>query len=310
LKRLAGIDDTDKYIAQGVSYTVVGTNHVIGKKIYKTVINHHVGVNKCAGGDGENFIDRSKFRVTASLMFGAIHVGINEDDFIGEVTKYKLGKVRGICRQWIGITMPLGLKSPKIYGDVYVYDTMILIVFETNIPFNPKYLLTDYRMNVGYDLYPEKGYGMMWYNSFNPDGFIVDGFTSPQEVQVNDQHDEWRCIVGPNGWMVHRSLWDELYRSQADVRVHYRDDIQHQNPPDYYPGDLGYYKVESTVRSLKPRKYQFQLDWYWPYNFYAPDRMRTDIIQEIINVRDNALRVKVGDREATSMSGQPNLVEP
>jgi len=105
-------------------------------------------------------------------------------------------------------------------------------------------------------------------------------------------------------------LWDEQYRSQAEIEVKYRDDIQHSDPPDYYPGDLGYYGVQSTVKTLKPRKYHFQFDWYWPYDFYVPDRMRTDIIQEVINIRDNPLRVKVGGREIETMSGRAVLVNP
>lgn len=266
-------------------------------------------MKKKAGGDGKDFIDRSRFRVSARLLLGTIRIGFDEDDFIGEVSKYKLGSVRSVARQWAAISMPFGLKSPRIYGDVYVYDTMVFIVFETKIAMNPKYLLTDYRMVVGYDLHPEKGYGMRWYNSNNPEGFIVDGVTSPQESYVNRDPDEWRCIVGPNGWMLHRSLWDALYRSQADIKMHYRDDVQHRDPPEYFPGDLGYYWVESIVRSLKPRKYTFQLDWYWPYEFYVPEGLRKEVIEQIMNLRDHPVRVKVGEFEVLSTGGQASLVD-
>lgn len=307
---LSSVDQAEKYIAQGATYTIVGTNHVRGKKTYKTVVNEHVWVKKEAGGDGEDFIDRSKFRVSARMLFGTIRIGFDEDDFIGEVSKFKLGPVRSVARQWACITMPLGLKSPRLYGDVYVYDTLILIVFETKITMNPKYLLTDYRMIIGYDLNPAKGYGMQWYNSNNPDGFLVDGITSPQEASMVDELDQWRCIVGPTGWMLHRSMWDDFYRSQADIRIRYRDDVQHRDPPDYYPGDLGYYYVESKVSSLKPRKYTFQLEWYWPYDFYNEETLRADVIKQIMNIRDHPLQVRVGDRDAASTGGQASLVDP
>jgi hypothetical protein len=110
--------------------------------------------------------------------------------------------------------------------------------------------------------------------------------------------------------MVHRSTWDELYSSQATIKVHYRDDVQHQDPPDYYPGGLGYYYVQSTVRSLKPRKYHFQLEWYFPYNFYSQEGLRRDIIEQITTIRDHPLTVKAGGQEVASTAGHVSLVDP
>jgi len=307
---VATVDDTDMLIAKGRSFTIVGTNHEKKGKVYKTIVNQNVWVNPEAGGDGRDFVDRSKFRVKARLLFGVIKIGFDEDDFIGEVTKYKIGPVRSVGRQWFGVNMPLGLKSPKIYGDTYVHDTMTIMAWETDIPFNPGHVLTDFTMIVGYDLHDPNGYGMIWYNSNNPEGFLVDGVSSPMEEAYDDRHDKWRCTVGPNGWMLHRSVWDEAYSSQADIKVHYRDDIQHQDPPDYYPGDLGYYYLQSTVKSLKPRKYHYQLEWYFPYDFYSPEGLRTDVIEQILNIRDHPLRVKVGDREVVSTGLQLSLLEP
>ena len=304
------VDDTDMLIAEGKSYTVVGTNHTVRDKVYKTIVNEHVWINQEGGGDGKDFVDRSKFRVSASFFFGTIRIGFNEDDFIGEVTKYKLGPVRSVARQWFGVNMPFRLKSPKIYGDVYAYDTLILIGMQTNIPFNPKYVLTDFKMILGYDLHHPHGYGMMWYNSVNPEGFLADGVTSPMEAEHDDSFDKWRCIVGPNGWIVHRSMWDEFYFSQADIRVRYLDDVENRWPPEYYPGDLGYYSVESTMTSLKPRKYYYQLEWYWPYDFYDPNGVRMDIIEQIVNIRDHPLEIKVGSTQVVSSGGVTTLVDP
>ncbi len=181
---------------------------------------------------------------------------------------------------------------------------------KTSVTLNPKYFLTDFRIIQGYDLNPERGYGMQWYNSNNPEGFIVDGITSPQESRFDPDRDQWRCIVGPNGWMVHRSMWDAQYRTQADISVHYRDDNLHRDPPDVFPGDLGYYFVESAVRSLEPRKYSFQLEWYWPDDLFSPEGLRMDLIDQIINIRDHPLRIFAGDREAVNSGGTGSLVEP
>ena len=303
-------DENEMYRSDFCTFGIIGTKHVHKDKVYETVINKEVWVNKKAGGDGKDFIDRSKFRFSASLFFGTIRFGFDEDSFIGGIVKHKSGPVRAVSRSWVGMSMPLGMKSPRFGGDVYIYDTLILIGLETRVPFNPGYLLTDFKMATGYDLHHPNGYGMRWYNTHNLEGFLADGITSPLEAAYNDGFDKWRCIVGPNGWMVHRSLWDDYYFSQADIRVHYRDDIKHHNPPDYYPGDLAYYYVESTVTSLEARRYTYQLDWYWPYNFYDPEGVRLDIIEQIVNIRDNPIEIKIGSRQVTSGGGIVTLVEP
>ena len=187
---------------------------------------------------------------------------------------------------------------------------MVLIGVATNILFNPGMLLTDYSMSVGYDLHHPHGYGMQWYNSNKLEGFLADGVTSPMEAEYDDSSDQWRSIVGSNGWMIHSSTWDKEYFEQAETKVHYRDDIESYFPPEYYPGDLGYYYTISTVKSMKPRKYKFQMDWYWPYNFYDPDGVRLDIVDQIVSIQDKPLVIKVGSRQVTSSGPLVSHVEP
>lgn len=304
------MESTDVLKASGVTYTIVGTNKKRGKKVYRTIVNRHIWVTPAAGGDGRDFIDRSKFRASAALLFGLIKIRYDEDSFLGGVDKFKIGPVRTVGRQWFSITLPMGLKSPRIYGDVYCYDTMVLIVGQTDVPFNPDKVLTNFRMTLAYDLHMPNGMGMVWYNSNNPEGFFCDGVTSPMEEHFRSDPDQWRCVVGPNGWMLHRSLWDEDYARQSKISIHYRDDLNKKSPPEYFPGDLGYYGVESLIKSLEPRKYQYQLDWYWPYRFYRPGGFRTEVVDQIAGIRDRPLEVVVGDRRAVSRGGVATLVEP
>ena len=310
---LVDVDDTEELIANGSTYSMVGTNQTSGDIVYKTVSNHHIWVTPEGGGDGKDFIDVSKLRIEARLLFGLIRIRLNESYVIGEVSKYKTGPIRSVCLQWGGFKLPLRLhnfKTPKLNINVYVYDTMTLIGVATNILFNPGKVLTDYSMSVGYDLHHPHGYGMQWYNSNNLEGFLADGVTSPLEAEYDDSSDQWRSIVGSNGWMIHRSTWDKEYFEQAETKVHYRDDIESYFPPEYYPGDLGYYYTISTVKSMKPRKYKFQMDWYWPYNFYDPDGVRLDIVDQIVSIQDKPLVIKVGSRQVTSSGPLVSHVEP
>ena len=293
--------DTPEFRNYGDTYTMFGTSRELGGKHYRTVVNKFIAVNPEAGGTGLNFIDRSKYRVSFSLFFGLIKIKFNEDNFIGGMDRYFVGPVRASGRQWVSLVLPMNLKTPKIYGDIYVYDTMILTIGHTSFPFNPGYVLTNYKMSVGYDLHDPNGRGMQYYSDTNPGGFLMDGHMSEDELSnYNDEPDNWRCIVGPQGWMIHRSIWDEDYRQQARIRMKYRDDIEHQAPPDYFPGDLGFYYTESTIESLDPGTYRFQLDWYWPYHFYTPDGPDMKTITAICNMRDNPLVIKAGDRQAVN----------
>ena len=273
----------------------------------------HIWITPEGGGDGRDFIDRNKVRIEVRFLFGLLRIKLNEDNFLGEVSKYKKGPVRSVVRQWGGFKLPLRLhnfKTPKLNIDIYAYDAMMFTGVTTNMPFNPGYVVTDFKLSVGYDLHHPNGYGMRWYNSHNMEGFLADGVTSPLEAEYDDRHDRWRAIVGPNGWQMHSSTWDKEYMEQAEIKVHYRDDLESYSPPEYYPGDLGHYHTISTVKSLEPREYKFQMDWYWPYNFYDPNVLRLDIVDQIMSMQDKPIEIKVGSRQIVSDGPVVSHIEP
>jgi len=299
----ATLDDRSAIISKGSTYSMVGTNRTSGDRVYKTVVNKHVWITPEGGGDGKDFVDLNKVRIEVRFLFGLLRLRIDESDFLGEVSKYKKGPVRSVVRQWAGFKLPLGLhhlKTPKLYLDAYIYDTMIFVGVTTNVPFNPGYVVTDFKLQSGYDLHHPHGYGMRWYNSNNMEGFLADGVTSPMEAEYDDSSDKWRCIVGPNGWLILTSTWDKEYLEQAEIKVYYGDDIESYATPEYYPGDLAYFYNISTIKSMKPRKYTFQMDWYFPYHFYDPDDLRLDIIDQVVNIKEKPLVIKVGSRQVIS----------
>ena len=292
------------------TYGVQGTNRTWKGDVHKLLLHRHLWTTEEAGGDGKDFIDSLRFRFKAKLGFGVIRVKFDEGGIIGGWSKMKSGPVRTIARQWLALTLPLGLKSPKFYGDAYCYDTLGFTGFQTDVPFNPKYVAANFTMMFGHDMHDPNAYGMKWYNSNNTDGFLIDGVTSPMEEEYDSSADTWRCVVGPNGWAVYRSMWDEFYRSQAEINVRYSDDRQTHQPPEHYPGDMGYVYSESVIKRLKPRKYEFQVDVFVPYHFYDPAGLRMDLIEELANIRDNPILVKVGLHEGTNTSWHVTRMEP
>ena len=303
--------DTTDFKIYGDSFTLFGTSRTIGGKLYRTAINRHIAVPPEAGGNGKNLIDRGKVRLSCNLLFGLIKIKLDEDKFIGGIVRYKGGAVRAMGRQWIKLLLPYKLKTPRIFGDVYVYDTMIFIPGQVKFPINPGYVLTDFKMSTGYDLHEPNGRGMKYYSNTNPQGFLMDGKMDEDELtQYDDSRDDWRCIVGPQGWIVHRSKWDESYMNQADIRMKYIDDVNHHSPPDYFSGDLGFYYTESTIKSLKAGTYNFQLEWYWPYNLYTPNGPDMEAITAVCNFRDHPLLVKAGERQAVNSAASVKPTAP
>jgi hypothetical protein len=304
------LEYTDEVRLNCRTYGVQGTNRTWKGNVHKLLLHQHFWTTEEAGGNGKDFIDSLRFRFKAKMAFGAIRIKFNEGGIVGGWSKIKSGPVRTIARQWLALTLPLGLKSPKFYGDAYCYDTLGFTGFQTDVPFNPKYVAANFTMMFGHDMHDPNAYGMKWYNSNNTDGFLIDGVTSPMEEQYDSSADTWRCVVGPNGWAVYRSMWDEFYRSQAEINVRYSDDKERHQPPEYYPGDLGYVYSESIVKRLKPRKYEFQVDVFVPYHFYDPAGLRMDLIEELANIRDNPIKVKAGSHEETNTGWRVTRMEP
>ena len=108
-----------------------------------------------------------------------------------------------------------------------------------------------------------------------------------------------------------QSLRDQLaFALDAENSDHYRDDLESHSPPEYYPGNLGHYHTISTNKGLEPRRYKFQMDWYFPYNFYDPDGVRLDIIDQIVSMKEETLVIKVGARQVTNNGPSVSPVEP
>ncbi len=298
-KRLLEVDTGIPLQLHGATFDVVGMSRELEGKFYQTIINSNISVKPVAGGNGLDFIDRSKLRTTVRMLFGMIKLRLDEDNAIGGVVRYFNGPVRCMAYQWSALTLPMNLKSPRIYGSIYMYDTMVIVPVQLSFPFNPDYVLTDVQTFIGYDLHDPNGRGMKYYSNTNPRGFLMDGHMDrAEQKKYNDASDSWRCIVGPQGWMMHRSRWDKEYREQANIRMKYIDDVNHHSPPDTYPGDLGFYYTHTTIESIKPRTYNYQLELYWPYHLYTPDGPDMEAIKAVCKVRDNPLIIKVGSSVA------------
>ena len=302
-----------KYLSQrgknGKSWSIDGFVNKVGGRYYRTAFNKTFIQPPEAGGNGKNLLDRMKFRVQVRMLFGMLKFGFNENDCVGGIYAIQQGPVRGMGRMWMSAVFPAGIKSPRISADVCCYETMIIVPGVLRVPINPGVLLTDFTMGIGYDL-NENAIGMKFYNSNNLGGLLVDGKPDESEKNMNTELDQWRCITGPQGTMITRSDWDQYYASQAEIHVYFEDKIHEKDLPEDVPGKIGYFHNESRIESLEPRRYNVQMDWYFPYNFYNEEKFNIEVVQDYLNIKQNAIIVEGGGKKMKSTGGAPDLLKP
>ncbi|MCP4682172.1 MAG: hypothetical protein GY864_07550, partial [Desulfobacterales bacterium] len=181
---LATSDAGPQYIGGSHLWSVEGLANEHNGKIYKTLVNEKISTTTLAGGSGKSFLDRMKHRIEVRFLFGMLKLKLNESNMIGEVSQYRGGPLRLSIRSWSQITLPAKLKSPKMMGEVCLYETLTVAPMMIRVPFNPGAVITDFRMSMGYDLNAHAK-GMKFYNSNNLNGFTVDGITTDDEKNMN-----------------------------------------------------------------------------------------------------------------------------
>ena len=306
------IDDPDAYRVKGTSYDMKGFVNEIGGRIYRTGINNSFSVPASAGGIGRNLLDRMKTRVVGHLLFGAVRIRVNENNVIGGIEQFRRGPVRGYGRNWLQMEVPVAvthLRSPKMYLDVFCYDTFILIPMRIHVAWNPRIVGVYGSMSYGYDMNPD-AYGMLFFNSENREGFVIDGRMSPQERHMNPAVDEWRVVTGPQGTMITRSVWDPSYVKLANIAIHYIDDLSVKVEPEDIPGQIGYHHNQSESKAVRPGTYDSLLCWYFPPHFYQGESLNLDVIQAYADVRDRPVEIRIGGRSFRNPGGWPDPIVP
>jgi len=61
---------------------------------------------------------------------------------------------------------------------------------------------------------------------------------------------------------------------------------------------------------MKHRKYKFQMDGYVSCHFYDPDGLGLDVIDQVVNIKEQPLVIKVDSRQVTSKGPFVSHVAP
>jgi len=171
---------------------------------------------------------------------------------------------RCTSRCWAQIRLPMGLKGPKFVSDISVWEfCSASSVTRLHVPVNPGVLVTNIRTRMGED-FSRGAYGMLWFDSNNREGFLLDGRMSPMEVAQETGQDPWRMIVGRQGALLNRAFWSPNFVDQARyVKAVWLDDVNDPDPFEFEPGQHAGYSV-SEVANIHSGDYDLAIEWYMP----------------------------------------------
>ena len=130
---------------------------------------------------------------------------------------------------------------------------------------------------------------------------------SDAELKFDPKIDKWRLVTGPQGTMVNITNWDSRFVEQADIKAHYSDDLNVVDPPEDIPGDFGSFGTKAFLESLEPGSYDLLTGWFMPPDFYDPERLKIEVIEEFLDIWESPLEISV-DRGVgfTNTGGTPS----
>ena len=254
-----------------------------------------------AGGTGVNYLDRMKLRMEVSLLRGLIDLTVHEQNIGLDIWSFVDGPIRVIERGAPQVMLPLGIKytvNVVVEGVYYLGGTVAPSLIQ--LPFNPKYVLGSLGWKLNYEMNPE-GVGMMWFNSHNREGFLVDGVMSPEEVARDESTDKWRLWTGPQGTLMQRSMVEpkmaELLKVPPNrAYIYYQDDVSIPDPPEDHIGQIAQAGFTMFIKNLVADEYNIHALYYWPPHFYHPeqsDTLNEEYLEMVLRHFDSPLQVTV-----------------
>ena len=223
-------------------------------------------------GEGIDFLDRLKTRGTFALFFSLFKIQANEERMTTRVVGYRDGPIRLVRRLHYWADLGLGLRSPKFEADIFYYDTFMNAPITTHIPVRLDLFFSKAYGRIGTD-YNHKAYGMIFKNSNNPDGTVIDGRMSPQEKSLDLAMDEWRLVTGSQGTFFRGRLPQNELTAQVKATLHYVDDITLEDPPESEPGQVGHVYDRLDVLRVRPGTYETDVKFLIPPEYRPGDEM-------------------------------------
>jgi hypothetical protein len=188
-----------------------------------------------------------------------------------KVIAYIDGPIRVTRHVAYWATIGFGIRSTSFEADITYYASFIRSPLTMRIPVKLDLFASEARTDIGTD-YNRHGYGLVFINSNNPDGAIIDGRMSPQEEALDLSMDEWRLVAGPQGTYFRGPIPKSELLNQVKISLHYVDDYHIPDPPENEPGHIGHVFDRIDFTHVKPGMYQLEPFLYFPPHYHAGDQ--------------------------------------
>ena len=241
-----------------------------------------------AGGTGQNLVDRLKFRV-GIRFFKLVSLSLHEEMLGSDVVAYIEGPVRVLRRVEQFVKLPFGIRGVRTHADVDMYECFSTVPISLQIPRGFHRVVSSADLRFGTD-YSPNAIGSFFLNSELSEPLIIDGRMSEAEKRFPRGQDRWRIFYGPYGVLMTRVLYPPELLEKVEVRQGYIDDLETPMPVERYPGSIGYAYTEILAEKLQAGTYRVFLDFYFPPHYQPGDET------VFLQLRDNPLRIRIGDR--------------
>ncbi len=221
-------------------------------------------------GEGTDFLDRLKTRGTFAMFFSLLKVKVNEEKMSAKVVGYRDGPIRLVRRLNYWADLGLGIRSPKFEADIIYYDTFMNAPVTTHIPVSLDLFFSAASGEIGTD-YNHKAYGMIFKNSNNPEGTLIDGRMSPQEKRLDLSADNWRLITGSQGSFFRGKIPENEMTPQIKMTLDYVDDISREDPHEREFGQVGHIFDRVDILNVKPGVYKTDVVFLIPPDYRPGD---------------------------------------
>jgi len=168
-------------------------------------------------------------------------------------------------------------------------------------PFKIDRVVTSLTLRIGTDFSPAVK-GSMFYNSNNPQGVRINGKMDETEAAFNPAPDRWRVMIGDWGAYMTRSVLTPEAEKYLQIVQGITDDEMLLDPPETYPGCIGWTWQLWRVGQLPGGQYTFYLEFYIPPHYKPGDEV------PYLNYLDDPLTMKLADKiylNQTKLFGTP-----
>ncbi len=265
-----------------------------------------------AGGNGKDFFDRIKVRLSVNAFFKLLEIKKTEEDFRSIVVGWKDGPIRAMRKVENYFRILFNLSSPSIFSVNEYYERMTYTPVQLTIPFKLKWVFNSFGVNdwtwTIYGDFPGLKGGAA-YTDQNTGGFQ---FTGSHSTKYLNQHIDmsrfswgYNTKPGVGTWFPNLLLPEILY---GIVTLHIVDDETLLDPPEDTPGLIGAgmksqwnFVHPDLIELLEPGTYELSMDTYFPH-----PTIRIEEVDEWLQIRQFPLWVEVAEMQINSSVSPPS----